>query len=472
MSKIKKVLAMLLALAMVLGTTLTTFAAEVTETTSATVTVNGADNAEIKYLQIVEPNRESTDGYAIKSEYASYFGNIAVADLIHMAEGTPNGNVTAGKLHSNQDLAAILQSIATNKATDMTVANNASFDAKQGGLYLITASLTGYTYSPMLVYVPVNSTTPIPVTAKGAPDQIIKAVGDGGESVAEGDTVSYAIDSVYPYFGTQYTNVKYVITDKLTNATYDKGSLVVSGAGDKGYTVKFNDDNNEFTITFDYDYTLAGNPIEIKYDAIVGKVSTTNPLENIVRQETGTGVEGDPITKTEYHVISNPVKLVFDKVDAGDVTHKLDNAEFSLYKENGDLVFKNIKGVGGVFTIDGLDSQESYYVVETKAPDGYKLDETKYPLTRVNTNDKHDTIDSTRVDEDGVTVTVKTTTHAYDDDFHVNKDTEAVDTIPNTTLSSLPSTGGIGTTIFTIGGCLIMIVAAGLFFASRRKSAK
>lgn len=50
----------------------------------------------------------------------------------------------------------------------------------------------------------------------------------------------------------------------------------------------------------------------------------------------------------------------------------------------------------------------------------------------------------------------------------------AVDETPilNTKLSSLPSTGGIGTTIFTIGGCLIMIIAAGLFFASRRKSAK
>lgn len=42
----------------------------------------------------------------------------------------------------------------------------------------------------------------------------------------------------------------------------------------------------------------------------------------------------------------------------------------------------------------------------------------------------------------------------------------------NTTLSSLPSTGGIGTTIFTIGGCAIMILAAALYFASRRKTAK
>lgn len=46
------------------------------------------------------------------------------------------------------------------------------------------------------------------------------------------------------------------------------------------------------------------------------------------------------------------------------------------------------------------------------------------------------------------------------------------DEIPNIKLSELPSTGGIGTTIFTIGGCAIMILAAGLFFASRRKESK
>ena len=44
--------------------------------------------------------------------------------------------------------------------------------------------------------------------------------------------------------------------------------------------------------------------------------------------------------------------------------------------------------------------------------------------------------------------------------------------IVNTHLTALPSTGGIGTTIFTIGGCAIMVIAAGLFFATRRKSVK
>ena len=44
--------------------------------------------------------------------------------------------------------------------------------------------------------------------------------------------------------------------------------------------------------------------------------------------------------------------------------------------------------------------------------------------------------------------------------------------IANTKLIALPSTGGIGTTIFTIGGCAIMIIAAALFFATRRKAEK
>lgn len=50
------------------------------------------------------------------------------------------------------------------------------------------------------------------------------------------------------------------------------------------------------------------------------------------------------------------------------------------------------------------------------------------------------------------------------------EDTTTEDVSTENTISALPSTGGIGTTIFTIAGCVIMIAAAGLFFASRKKS--
>lgn len=42
----------------------------------------------------------------------------------------------------------------------------------------------------------------------------------------------------------------------------------------------------------------------------------------------------------------------------------------------------------------------------------------------------------------------------------------------NTKLSSLPSTGGMGTYLFTIIGVVVMAGAAGAFFISRRKGSE
>ena len=45
-------------------------------------------------------------------------------------------------------------------------------------------------------------------------------------------------------------------------------------------------------------------------------------------------------------------------------------------------------------------------------------------------------------------------------------------TASDTTVSSLPETGGMGTTMFTIGGCAIMVIAAALYFVNRKKQEK
>ena len=90
----------------------------------------------------------------------------------------------------------------------------------------------------------------------------------------------------------------------------------------------------------------------------------------------------------------------------------------------------------------GLD-EGTYWFKETKAPSGYSI----------NAAGKQ------------VTITLPT---AKDDGKLENVSVGA--TLTDTKLSALPSTGGIGTTIFTIGGCAIMIAAAFLFFASRKKN--
>lgn len=82
----------------------------------------------------------------------------------------------------------------------------------------------------------------------------------------------------------------------------------------------------------------------------------------------------------------------------------------------------------------------SYHFEETKAPEGYSINTDGKTLT--------------------LTVNGDVATAKLYNEGQLN----------DTKLSALPSTGGIGTTIFTIAGCVIMIAAAGLFFASRKKS--
>ena len=117
--------------------------------------------------------------------------------------------------------------------------------------------------------------------------------------------------------------------------------------------------------------------------------------------------------------------------------------KFSAWVTDESKATEIITGEDGTVKVEGLDLG-TYFFKETVAPEGYSKNETD----------------------------VKAELKLVGDDKVASAVISAGTYMIDTELSSLPSTGGIGTTIFTIGGCLIMIVAAGLFFASRRESAK
>ena len=251
-----------------------------------------------------------------------------------------------------------------------------------------------------------------------------------------------------------------------------------------------------------YNYTLnefANQSLEIRYSAKLNESAGINQEGNdntvVLNYTKDSTIDGEDATSSD---VTHTYTFDLDGAVEGSVTTNilrktgvevatnsspLKDAEFTLYKDEATTVkYTNTTNTTGIITSDengqlkirGL-AAGTYYLKETKAPAGYSLNTTVFTIEITATYKDDNTLDTWSIKVNDKTVndgkgTINT--------FQVNNGTATVTNaegkvdsveIPNTKLSSLPSTGGIGTTIFTLGGCAIMIIAAGLYFASRRK---
>lgn len=497
MSKVKRILSVIMAMVMVLAMSVPTFAAATVNPT--TITVNGANGATLKYVQIVKADATDPSGWvfadvdadghsvygdAVKTAFGvdTYAKAIKALTTLGKTETPANANASAGKINSSDALAAALDGITVSETSVTATSDSYVLTADAtAGLYVIVADQEGFTYNRMLAYVAYNDDAtallPATVTAKGSKDQVYKKIvdedgsTDTGKTVTAGDTIHYEVSTQYPFYPANADNTSFVVTDTLVNATFVQDSVEIAGmeAG-KDYTVAFND--KVMTITFIYKPEKAGQTVTITYAATVdATISTTgDTVKNNAVSTTATGY-------TVAEVISDSAEFTVTKVDVND-KHPIDGADFTLYVEDTDgketLTYKGntvsvtkvetkTTSTDGTANFKGLDPEKTYYVKETKAPAGYSINTDVFKLTGADQK----TVESpaqTLTDKNGVEYTKVTTTTTVTDYTGIE--------VPDTKLSSLPSTGGIGTTIFTIGGCAIMIVAAGLFFATRRKTQK
>ena len=505
MKKMRKIFAVLLTLAMVLAMSIPTFAAGIGGTT--TITVKHAQDATLKYAQVVVADQtNSVTGWKFVDGYASIFENAfnvtsedeAIKKLIALGqlEINPNINAVSGNINNGEVNKVKLGEQLANALGNITLSGaeyKANSDAYQltnaatAGLYVITASKTGHTYNPMMAYVAFDksktdgSLLETVVEAKGSEDQIRKQIvavdgSDQNDSVMTGDVIPYKVTVSYPYYPANAKNKEFKVTDTVENATFNKNvSITVAGntLDESKYNITYNSDDTPtiMTITFNYDSSLAGKEVVINYSAAVGDIKDGKQVKNGAKSESNGKY-------TIAEVISGSAKFTLVKVDKTDKNNKkyLEGAEFTLYvkADDGDVEFEGVDGKfksaevkttgdDGKLTFKGLDVDKTYYVVETKAPAGYSIDKNPILLTGAT---KATASETTTVTENGIDITKVTTTTTVTD--YTNNNVE----IPNTKLNALPSTGGIGTTIFTIAGCLIMVTAAGLFFASRKRTNK
>lgn len=457
-----------------------------------------------------------------------------IAGLIKYNNSTNGDKLPDDLKNSAAQIDADLLTVAFNTAAlskDATLnGENFEITAKDAGVYVIHATdvakkedtsnpekvTTWITYNPMAAYVSfgytngvVTSLDPVTVTAKQDNFSLTKEDNEADKVTAVGDVVEYTIKTSVPYIPDEVTpeNAQFKIVDSMKGAQYVDSS-VNTGAAPAGVTpavsevkvmVKLGEgDAVEMTATikeaptgyetsFELDLSdiakavnsttgrreNANQTLEITYKAYVtGTVIDNNAYMNIKNSNDGALVKGP---EDDDKIYTGTLQITKKNADSKNDTDKtLANAKFVLYytlngttyyavtgktgdaytvtgwtetKPSGDDNLL-ITGTGGIAVVKGIedDTDREYFFEEVEAPEGYSINKTPAGITEWKDGKRNEAASA--------------------------NDRVGYSEISDTQLSSLPSTGGIGTTIFTIVGCLIMIAAAGLFFASRRKSEK
>lgn len=281
-----------------------------------------------------------------------------------------------------------------------------------------------------------------------------------------GDTVTYQATIT---IGTGAQN--YVMHDKMSDTLKYKGVTSVTvndvAVDEANYTITVDpaDDDCTFEIAFDdaYTATLAkGTAIVVKYEAELletAKVGAEgNPNEAWLSY-------GDKNETTHEFVITYTTSFTVEKVDGNN--NPLAGAGFTLYKHNGTewvavgaekVITTLASGEKAIYEWNGLEEGQ-YKLVETTVPAGYnKAADIEFTITCIEV----DTIVSgTETADWAVTV---------NDNKVVEENDEFKATVVNRTGSLLPETGGIGTTIFYVVGGLLM-VAAFIILVSKKRMA-
>lgn len=179
-----------------------------------------------------------------------------------------------------------------------------------------------------------------------------------------------------------------------------------------------------------------------------------------------TKVDGaNPDTKLEgaVFVLSKVSGLDLEPNKNGNPTKNLDKLIELVDNNNGTYTVANTTTTttytmttptGGKISIKGLDDETKYYLYETKAPDGYNA--LTAPVEIKITDNTYDIIGNQIVTQPNVVVNEYNATSGVG--FNVE----------NNAGTTLPGTGGIGTTIFYVIGGGLMVAAAILLITKKR----
>lgn len=498
MKKMKKILSMALVLVLALALAMPAFAAG--EATDGTITINNAVAGKTyqayRLFDLTLDAIGKNYGYTLNAEWKDFFTTGAGNQFVTI--DPDNGNVTLAddSAASLQNLAQAAQTYAKDNVGAVTAhtptgeAPNLTFSKLPLGYYLVT------TDAGTLQALDTTNKNAVMYEKNTEPD--INKTADK-TNAAYGETVHFTI----PVTKGGYAWGAYVIQDTMIGLELKPDSITVKVkntplTADTDYTVKSTTTSTTTALTVtipeetlnkrndgntDFVYP-AGTEFVLEYDAVA---KATVSMENKVQLEYKHSPSAEPAPTTPHIVKVANYEFTLKKTDGDGAP--LDGATFELHKneqctdgamqfikkddtyrlaENGEEVpagsVKTSTITAGTATIEGL-AAGTYYLKEMEAPAGYNklVNPVKVEIIETLNTTPTSPYYKQAFDDDGnrLAPTIEMNDSKVSESGFVLK-------IVNKTGTELPSTGGIGTTIFYVVGGILMVAAVVAFIVKKR----
>lgn len=528
---VSRLMAVLMAMTMILSMSMTAFAAEASK---GTLTVNNTVAGKTLDLYQIFTATKNGDNvaYTLNDAYKGFFqSKISGAstltgealsekayEYVKTQVGTDGSN---GAAFAKDIMGWILGNTATVETTHTTATTTdgttkISLDYGYYAVYPLGATDTSTapgnaTVKSVASLVSVTGTDAT-VNMKSNYPTVVKKVNDKiADDVNIGDTVTYTLTSKVPDM-TGYTSYVFNFKDTLsagltfkeiTSVTVGETTITKVDAGQEANdTYTLTQDGQNITITMNNflasNANKAGQEIKVTYTATLNKNAVTgfdankNSATIEYSNKPGTTDKGESEPSiVDVHTFNFTIFKYYLK---GETQTGLANAEFELYKANGEVAgdkvnikkvtdgeyrvatpeeateegFKSdviVSGNNGKVLVKGLEAG-TYYLKETKAPEGYNklLSDIKVEI-KANYDPKTGKLTSYSVDYtyNGTTTTGKEI-----------KDTTTSPEVPveNKTGAQLPSTGARTALLLTLAGVVLFAFMAASSIYSKRREAR
>lgn len=508
MKSIKRIIALLLTAVMTMTMSVTAFAADANNLTVNVLSgqdLNGQTISLYKLFDVTTSGSGENKNYAYTVNTATGYKDAIKSALGTSFTGTTDVEYAEAVKTLGADKSAPVQKFA-NDFTEYALKNGTTVKATKTSGKITGENTTSYVFNGLdkgyyLVYVTggkkiqsslvtvdgettVSLKTEAPsITKKADKDtvsigQVVKYTVTGSVPDTTGyseyvykihDTLSSGLDFVNDKNGTAASegNVHVTVAFKdATDASPAPTTATLSGTGNRTMAldlsewVRANQANKgkEFTVTYyakvnDKAVVTENNKAELEYGNNPGETTTTTPSE----AKTPTyPLDINKVAKTDKKKLAGAkFSLYTSESDATNGTNAIkvsgSNGNYVVDPTSENTVFESVESIeakGYNLRVNGL-AAGTYYLVETKAPEGYNklTDPIKVDITKSTTGDVNDwTLSNNDVKEEDKIIDVE-----------------------NTTGSLLPSTGGMGTIAFAVVAAILVFGVAVSFIRDKKR---